>query len=139
VGEISKQVTINAPAKRIYNYVVDPHNAPRYISSITRIISGPKGAQAKGDVWRAEANFFGQTRVLNLRLDETLANRLVRFALDGDPQAMLLLQLKPDGDADETTVSLTLDVPSVPTIFLGALLGGLLSDDLDRLRQTLES
>ena len=65
MGEIAKQVTIDAPAKKVYSYVADPHNAPHYISSITRIISGPDGAPVKGNVWRAEANFFGQTRLLN--------------------------------------------------------------------------
>jgi uncharacterized membrane protein len=139
LGEIVKQVVIEASAKKVYSYVADPRNAPHYISSITRIVAGPDGAPAKGNVWRAEANFFGQKRVLNLRLDEMVANRAVRFALDGDPQALLLLRLSPDGDSGHTAVSLTLEVPSVPTVFLNALLGRLLSDDLERLKTNLEA
>jgi hypothetical protein len=139
LGEIVKQVVIEASAKKVYSYVADPHNAPHYISSIMRIIGGPDGAPVKGNVWRAEANFFGQKRVLNLRLDELVANKAVRFALDGDPQALLLLRLTPDGGSDSTVVSLTLEVSSVPTVFLNALLGRLLSDDLERLKGQLES
>ena len=136
MGEIVKEVTVDAPIGEVYSYVADPWNAPRYISSITKIISGPDGHGAKGDVWRAEANFLGQKREINLRLHDTVPNKAVRFVLEGDPQAVLVVRLSSAGAAS-TNVTLSLDVPSVPTIFLNALLGGLLGTDLERLRKNL--
>jgi Polyketide cyclase / dehydrase and lipid transport len=139
LGEIVKHITVRSSPAHVYDYVADPHNAPKFISSITGIISGPAGKPEKGAVWRAEANFFGQKRVLNLRLDEAVAGRGVRFALDGDPQAVLVLKLVPEAEGKNTTVSLALDVPSVPSIFLNALLGNLLGEDMTRLKRNLES
>jgi uncharacterized membrane protein len=136
LGEIVKDVTVRAPIGEVYAYVANPWNAPRYISSITKIISGPDGHGAKGDVWRAEANFLGQKREVNLRLHDVLPNKAVRFVLEGDPQAVLVLRLSPSG-GKSTEVTLSLDVPSVPTIFLNALLGGLLGADMERLSANL--
>jgi uncharacterized membrane protein len=136
LGEIVKDVTVRSPIGEVYRYVVDPWNAPKYISSITAVISGPEGHGSKGDVWRAEANFLGQKRTLNLRLHDMVPNKAVRFVLEGDPQAVLILRLASAGEAS-TNVTLSLDVPSVPTIFLNALLGGLLGEDMERLKKNL--
>jgi len=138
LGEIVKSIEVNAPAKKVFSYVVDPWNAPHYISSITRVISGPRGTPTKGQAWRAEADLLGKTHEVDLRLDDTVADRAVRFVLDGDPPAVLVLQTKPDGTREKTEVVLTLEVKSVPTIFLTALLGSMLDDDLARLKKNLE-
>ncbi|MEO8285634.1 MAG: SRPBCC family protein [Chloroflexota bacterium] len=138
MGEIVKQVAVEAPAQEVYQYVVDPRNAPQFISSINSILSGPEGTPKKGDVWKAEATFFGQRRLLNLRLDDLVVGRAVRFVLDGEPQAVLVLKLTHDGDPRRTTVSLTLDVSGVPSILLNGLLGNLLSADMVRLKSNLE-
>jgi uncharacterized membrane protein len=139
LGEIVKQIVISAPANKVYHYVVDAHNAPRYISSITRIVSGPEGAPKKGDVWKADANFFGQQHLLNLRLDAFSEDKAVRFMLEGELEATLVLRLSPGSTPSSTAVSLTLEAPSVPSILLGALLGGLLGEDLARLKRIIES
>ena len=96
MGEIHKQITVGAPLKAVYAFVSDARNAPKYISSIKKVLSGPEGAPAVGQVWRAEANFLGQDRALNLRVAELVPNKLVRFALDGDPEAVVQLRLAPD-------------------------------------------
>ncbi len=139
MGEIVKQIVIDAPANKVYRYVVDAHNAPLYISSITRIISGPDGTPAKGDVWKADANFFGQQRVLNLRLDALSVDKAVRFVLEGELEATLLLRMSAGSSPSSTAVSLTLEAPSVPAILLGALLGGMLGEDLARLKRNVEA
>jgi uncharacterized membrane protein len=139
LGDIAKQIVIDAPVNKVYRYVVDAHNAPRYISSITRIISGPESTPVKGDTWRAEANFFGQKHLLNLRLDALAVDKGVRFLLDGDLQATLVLRLSAGDNPSSTAVSLILDAPSVPTILLNAMLGGLLGEDLTRLKRNVET
>jgi hypothetical protein len=141
LGDIVKQAVIEAPVRKVYNYVVDPHNAPRYISSITRIVSGPEGEPARGDAWRAEANFFGQNHLLDLRLDSMSVDKGVRFVLEGDLAAVLVLRLTPAGnkEANQTSVNLSLEVPSVPGLLLNAMLGGMLAEDMARLKRNLES
>jgi len=138
LGEIVKSIDVDATATQVYSYVVDPRNAPRYISSITRVISGPEGEPKKGEVWLTEANLLGRMHQVNLRLDDAVADRAVRFVLEGDPQAVIVLQMRPDSKGDSTSVSLTLEVPGVPTILLNAMLGGLLDADLVRLKKNLE-
>lgn len=139
MGEINKQVTIDSPAKKVYGFVSNPRNAPKYISSITKVLSGPDGDPAPGQVWRAEADFLGQKRLLNLRVGELVANKLVRFVLEGDPEAVVQLRLIPDNSTESTSVALSLDVTGVPTLLLNALLGGLLSQDMARLKRLMES
>lgn len=144
MGDIVKQTVIEAPVRKVYDYVVDPHNAPLYISSITSIISGPEGTPAKGDVWKAEANFFGQKHLINLRLNSMSQDKGVRFLLEGDPEAVLVLKLAAtdnpsNNSSDRTSVSLSLDVPSVPGLFLNAMLGGMLGEDMARLKRNLET
>jgi uncharacterized membrane protein len=138
LGEIHKQITVDAPVKTVYTFVSDARNAPKYISSIKKVISGPEGAPAAGHVWRAEANFLGQDRLLNLRVAELVPNKLVRFALDGDPQAVVQLRLAPGATSEATHVDLSLDATGIPTILLNAVLGGLLGQDMLRLKHLLE-
>lgn len=140
MGDINKQAIINAPARRVFSYVADPRNAPRFISSITSIISGPEGTPTVGRSWRAEANFLGQQRTVNLRLDKLVQDREVRFVMEGDPQATIVLDLSADdGSSERTSVALTLDVAGVPTLLLNVLLGGLLTEDMARLKRNLET
>jgi uncharacterized membrane protein len=139
LGEIKKQITIDAPAKKVYEYVANPRNAPRYISSITKVLSGPDEDPAPRQVWRAEADFLGQKRQLDLRISELIPNKLVRFVLEGDPEAVVQLRLTADQSTPSTTVALSLDANGVPSLLLNALLGGLLSQDMVRLKRLLES
>ena len=138
MGEIHKQITVDAPVKAVYAFVSDARNAPKYIGSIKKVMSGPEGAPAAGQVWRAEANFLGQDKLLNLRVAELVPNKLVRFALDGDPQAVVQLRLAPDSTSASTHVALSLDATGIPTIILNAVLGGLLGQDMLRLKHLLE-
>jgi uncharacterized membrane protein len=138
LGEINKQIMVDAPVKSVYAFVSDARNTPKYISSIKRVISGPEGAPAVGQVWRAEANFLGQDRLLNLRVAELVPNKLVRFALDGDPQAVVQLQLTAHEATQSTVVALSLDATGIPTMLLSVVLGGLLAQDMLRLKRLLE-
>lgn len=135
LGDISKKTVINAPPEAVFRYVSDQRNAPTYISSITCIISGPRGAPAEGQVWQAEANFLGKRGYIRLRPAEMRPDASVRFAIDGEPQATLSLRLLTDDSARRTQVSLLLDVPSVPAMFPGALMGGLMEADMQRLTE----
>jgi uncharacterized protein YndB with AHSA1/START domain len=139
LGEINKQITINAPVERVYTYVSDPRHAPKYISSITKVLSGPQEEPAPDQVWRAEADFLGQKRHINLRIGELVPNRLVRFVLEGDPEAVVELRLMGDESKESTAVKLSLDANGVPSLLLNALLGGLLAQDMVRLKRLLES
>jgi uncharacterized membrane protein len=140
LGDIVKQSVIEAPVGKVYDYVVDPHNAPNYISAITKILSGPEGKPAKGDVWRAEANFLNLKHTLNLRLDGAVPDKRVRFVLEGDLEAVLDLRLAPvDNSSDQTSVRMSMDVPSVPGLLLNAMLGGMLTEDMARLKRILET
>jgi uncharacterized protein YndB with AHSA1/START domain len=139
LGDISKKALINAPIEAVFKYVSDPHNAPSFISSITRIISGPQGAPSEGQVWQAEANFLGRRGYIRLRLAEMRPNQVVRFTIEGEPQATLALRLSPDDGARRTQVSLLLDVPSIPSIFLNGFMGGLLEGDIARLKRAVET
>lgn len=138
MGEINKQITIGAPIKAVYDYVSDPRNASKYISSITRVISGPEGTPAAGHSWKAEADFMGQKRLINLRIADLVPQKLVRFVLEGEPEAVVQLKLTSDKATESTAVALSLDANGVPTLFLNALLGGLLSQDMVRLKTLLE-
>jgi hypothetical protein len=138
LGVLSKQASIEAPVGAVFRYVADPHNAPHYISAINRIVSGPKGEVTLGESWQAEANFLGQPRSLRLRLAELVPDRRVRFELQGEPQAVLSLGLSPGANQGQTDVSLTLDVPSVPTILLQGLMGAMLAGDMQRLKRIME-
>jgi uncharacterized membrane protein len=138
LADISKQVIIEVPNETVFKYVSDPHNAPHYITSITKIVSGPQGAPAEGQVWRAEANFMGRSSTINLRLTALRANQLVQFTIEGDPQATLTLRLATDEANTRTRISILLDVPSVPAILLNMLMGGMLEADMGRLKKILE-
>ncbi len=61
----------------------------------------------------------------------------MRFALDSEPEATLALRLTPNG-ANSADVSLTLEVSSIPSIFLNGLVGGMLNEDMARLKRNLE-
>ena len=138
MGELTRQTTIAAPIQSVFDYVADAHNAPNYINSITRIISGPQEPPAAGQRWQADANFLGSAHRVTLRLAELHPPTLVRYILEGDPRAMLVLRLAPDGSS-QTHVSLSLAVPSVPSILVNGLMGGLLTSDMVRLKRILES
>lgn len=138
MGEINKQINIAASVKSIYAYVSDPRNASKYISSITRVISGPEGEPSAGQVWRAEADFLGQKRLINMRIGELVPNKLVQFILEGEPEAVVVIKMTGDRAREHTSVALSLDANGVPTLFLNALLGNLLSQDMVRLKKLME-
>src|SRR5688500_6387145 len=98
LGNITKKATINAPTNTVFKYVSDPHNAPNYISSITRVTSGPEGAPQVGQTWQSEANFLGKRGHIRLRLTDLQPNRSVRFVIQGEPQAALEMHLHPTED-----------------------------------------
>ena len=138
LGELTKQAVIGKSREAVFKFVSDPHNAPLYIGSINRIISGPDDdAPTVGQSWQAEANFLGRNVTVALRLADLSAPRLVRFILDGEPQASMTLQLAQGETANSCMASLSLEVPSVPTILLSGLMGNLLVGDLDRLKQKM--
>ena len=140
MGEISKHKTINAPVQAVFNYISDPRNAPSFINSINRIVSGPEGTPSQGQVWRAEATLLGKQSVINLRLARLDPPHAVTFSIDGDPHGILSLRLSPDeGAQSRTRVAINLDVPKVPSIFLGAIMGNLLEGDMQRLKDRLEA
>ncbi len=140
MGDISKQTIIDAPVQAVFKYVSDPRNAPTYINSISRIVSGPEGMPSQGQVWRAEATLLGKQSVINLRLHQLDPPHRVTFAIDSDPQAMLSLRLSQEsGGQSRTRVAINLDVPKVPSIFLGAIMGNLLEGDMQRLKARLET
>jgi uncharacterized membrane protein len=139
MGRISRDLVIDSPVENVYRYVSDPRNAPSYISSITRIIAGPDSAPAEGQVWAAEADFMGRPHRLNLRIARLAPNAEVHFALEGDMTGEVALMLTPSPRNTRTAVALYLEVESVPTLLLNALLGGLLSDDMQRLKNALET
>src|SRR5947207_2783520 len=91
LGELTKQATINAPMEKVFKFAADPHNAPSYISSIRRIISGPEGNPSLDQTWQAEANFLGRPINVTVRLAGLVAPQLVRFVLDGEPQSIMTL------------------------------------------------
>ncbi|HYP39440.1 MAG TPA: SRPBCC family protein [Chloroflexia bacterium] len=139
MADISKQTIIEVPNETVYKSVSDPHNAPHYISSITRIVSGPEGAApSEGQVWRAEANFMGRRSTINLCLSALRPNQAGQFTIEGEPQATLTMRLANDEANTRTRISILLDVPSVPAILLNMLMGGLLEADMGRLKRILE-
>ena len=140
MGDINKQTVIDAPVQSVFKYISNPRNAPTFINSITKIVSGPDGEPKEGQVWRAEATLLGKQSVINLRLHRLVAPNAVVFAIDGDPHAVVSLRLTPDsGGKPSTRVAINLDVPKVPSIFLGAIMGNLLEGDMTRLKARLET
>ncbi len=139
MGRLTRQTTVNVPVEKVFKYLSDPRNAPSYISSITRIISGPDGVPQEGGLWRAEANFLGRRSVVALRLARLQTDSIVTFSIEGEPRAVLSMRLQPERQGTSTQVSLLLDVPSVPDLFLNGLMGGLLSGDMTRLKRQLEA
>lgn len=137
MGDISKKTHINAAPATVYNYVSDPCNAPHYISAIISVDAGSHNKPAEGQVWRAEANFMGKRRSINLRIEELRPNSLVRFSIDSDPAANLSMRLTPNGN-NATEAELEVDVPGVPGLLLNGVMGGMLSSDMARLKATLE-
>jgi uncharacterized membrane protein len=139
LGRINRDIVIDAPVETVYRYVSDPRNAPSYISSIKRIVSGPELAPAVGQVWVAEADFMGGAHTLNLRIAQLEPNAEVRFGLEGSINGQVALMLTPSPRNTRTAVALYLGVESVPALLLNGLLGGLLSADLQKLKAVLES
>ena len=139
MGDLTRQTIVNSPIERVFDFVANPWNAHRYISSIKRIIAGPNGPPAVGQSWQAEASFLGRRSLIQLRLQDLRSPGLVRFTIEGEPQATLALDLAQAGDPQHTHVALTLDVPSVPSIFLSALMSSLLTGDIERLKEILEA
>jgi hypothetical protein len=139
MGQLTRQTAIEASAERIFDFAADPHNAPRYISSIKAVLSGPKGRPEIGQNWQAQANFLGRPAHIILELARLERPHTIVFTLIGEPEAVLVLRLGPAGRQDSTAVSLTLDVPSVPTFLLQGLMGGLLAGDMARLKTIIES
>ena len=139
MGRINRDIVIDAPAGTVFRYVTDPRNAPSYISSIKRVVSGPELPPAVGQVWVAEADFMGSMHRLNLRVKELVPDAEVRFSLEGSMNAQVALLLTPSPRNTRTAVALYLGVESVPTLLLNALLGGLLSEDMARLKSILEA
>jgi hypothetical protein len=86
-----------------------------------------------------DANFLGKQVTPTLVLDELRPPHSVRFVMTGDPEAILSVRLAPDNTGQRTQVSLSLDVPSVPGFLLGAIMGGMLTSDVARLKQVLEN
>jgi hypothetical protein len=138
LGDISKKAQIKATQDAVYKYVSDPCNAPKYISAIISVDAGSHEKPAEGQVWRAEANFMGKRRNINLRIEELRPNSLVRFSIDSDPPANLSMKLTPEGKG-ETEAELEVDVPGVPGILLGGIMGGMLAGDMGRLKAILEA
>jgi hypothetical protein len=138
LGDLTKQVVVKSPRATVFDFVASPWNAPKYISSIKRILSGPDGAPVVNQTWRAEANFLGQPSIIDLRLKELRAPGRVGYRIEGEPEATLSLRLAEAEDPAHTRVALTLEVPSVPSILLGALMSPLLSGDMRRLKELLE-
>ncbi|HEX8600234.1 MAG TPA: SRPBCC family protein [Chloroflexia bacterium] len=135
---MTRQTNIDVPVEKVFKYLSDPRNAPNYISSITRVVSGPEGQPQEGTLWRAEANFLGKRSLVALRLARLQTDSLVTFSIEGEPRAVLSMKLESDKRGTGTHVSLLLDVPSVPDLFLNGLMGGLLSGDMIRLKRLLE-
>jgi len=138
LGELVRQAVIAAPVEAIFDFASDPYNAPSYISSIISVSSGPKEDFQPGQSWQARANFLGQPADITLRLTRLLRPHAIEFALIGDPAATLTLHFHPSPRPRETGVSLTLKVPSVPSLLLQALMGSLLSADMTRLKSRME-
>jgi uncharacterized membrane protein len=139
MGRISRDLVIDTPVETVYRYVSDPRNAPSYISSIRKIVSGPDLPPAEGQVWVAEADFMGSAHKLDLRIARLAPNAEVHFAMEGSMNGEVAIMLTPSPRNTRTAVALFLEVESVPTLLLNALLGGLLSDDMQRLKSVLES
>ncbi|HKP51613.1 MAG TPA: SRPBCC family protein [Chloroflexia bacterium] len=138
MGDISKKTQIKVTPDVVYKYVSDPCNTPNYISAIISVDEGSHdGRPAEGQVWRAEANFMGKRRKINLRIEELHPNRLVRFSIDSDPAANISMRISPS-DGDSTQAALEVEVPGVPGILLNGIMGGMLSSDMGRLRAILE-
>lgn len=138
MGRITRQATINVPVRKVFAYVADPRNAPNYISSISRVVSGPEGEPQEGGLWKAEANFLGKRSTVALRLTRRDPDRLVTYNIEGEPRALLAMKLETVAQGTGTHVALLLDVPSVPDLFLNGLMGSLLSGDMARLKKALE-
>jgi uncharacterized protein YndB with AHSA1/START domain len=137
LGDISKKTQIDATPDVVYKYVSDPCNAPNYISAIISVEEGSHDGPAEGQVWRAEANFMGKRRKINLRIEELRPDRLVRFSIDSDPAANISMKIAPSG-GDSTQAALEVEVPGVPGILLNGVMGGMLSGDMSRLKAILE-
>ena len=139
MGRIQRDIVIDTPVETVYRYVSDPRNASSYISSIKRIVSGPDLPPEVEQVWVAEADFMGAPHVLNLRVTQLTPNAEVQFAMEGSVNAQVTILLTPSPRNTRSAVSLYLAVDSVPTLLLTAVLGGLLTADMSRLKQILES
>lgn len=137
MGHLQKHGVIDAPPAAVYRYVADVHHAPRFISAITRITSGPDGPGAVGQRYGADATFMGQPAVLTLRVLELVPDHTVRLALEGDPAATLTLRLTPTHGGQATRVDARLDVPAVPGLLLQMVMGGMLDESMTHLAQAL--
>lgn len=139
MGRINRDIVIDAPSELVYAYVSDPRNAPKYISSITKIVSGPAGRPEVGQKWVAEADFLGGNHMLDLRIVQLVPNESVGFSLEGSINAEVSILLTASPRNTRTAVALYLGVESVPSLLLTGLLGGLLSEDMQRLKRALET
>jgi uncharacterized membrane protein len=138
LASISNDIAIAAPVEAAYRYVSDPRNAPNYISAIRRISAGPQGNPAEGQVWRAEADLMSSRSEIDLKIAQMVPNRLVRFAVTGDRDIDIIVEVRPHGSTG-CEVDLTVDAHGVPAMLLNLVLGSMLQSDLKRLKGVLES
>jgi uncharacterized protein YndB with AHSA1/START domain len=138
LGHLSAATQIEVSPSRVFSFVSDPANAPRYISSIRRVWGGPEEGLAAGQRWHAEAVFMGKPARIILRLDSLRHDEAVAFSLQGDLPAVLEIRLRGLNGGKSTGVSMRLSAPSVPGLLLQAIMGGLLNADLARLKALLE-
>jgi hypothetical protein len=136
MGQMRERTTLPVPPATVYRFVADLHNAPRFITAIKGITSGPTDPPAVGQQFKANAVFMGQPERITLRVLRLTPDREVAFALDGDPAGTILLRLSAAGSSS-THIEISMDVPSVPTLLLSLTLGRMLSDSLRGLRSVL--
>jgi hypothetical protein len=136
MGQMRERTTLPVPPATVYRFVADLHNAPRFITAIKQITSGPDAPPAVGQQFKADAVFMGQPERIILRVLRLAPEHEVAFALDGDPAGTITLRLSPAGSTG-THIEIGMDVPSVPSLLLSFTLGGMLSSSLRGLRSVL--
>ncbi|MGI8587431.1 MAG: SRPBCC family protein [Chloroflexia bacterium] len=137
MGQITKTAVVPAPPATVYRYVADLHNAPEFITAISRITSGPTESPAVGQRFGAAATFMGRPETLTLCLLALDPDRRVEIALEGDPAATLTISLAALQDRPATRVTVRLEAPSVAGFLLGMTMGPMLDASLARLARKI--
>jgi uncharacterized protein YndB with AHSA1/START domain len=126
VTRISETVTVDAPAKEVWDVVSDPRHLPKWDRHITKVLGVPPGGLEEGIEYSTVVTFFGVNAHVDAEVEEIRPPEYARIRLSGPViQAIVTTEVE---EIDDGRSGLT---QSVDYRLRGGPLGRLASEALN--------